>query len=273
MDDSAGSRAHGYDSLYEAFDSALMRQLRAESYAEDIGQHSWVTADELRGDITRLRLSPGSRFLDLGCGPGGPLTFVLRCVGCHGTGIELSAPALSRAEARAAELGVAHLATLHPADLSERIPFPERTFDAAMSLDVVLHLRDREAFYREVARTLVPGGRLLITDAGVLTGAMSSEEARLRSVHGFTQFTAPGFNQRMLEQSGFRLLEVEDRTLSTLQVATGRLSAMMAHREELVRAGGSSEFELQRGYLETVIELSRRGAVSRRMYLAEVTGA
>ena len=33
-----------------------MRQFRREAYGEDIGQHSWVDAKELRGDIQRLEL-------------------------------------------------------------------------------------------------------------------------------------------------------------------------------------------------------------------------
>src|SRR5260370_17386235 len=62
-----------YDKLYEHFDSPLMRQLRAEAYGQDIGQHSWVTAGELLGDIPKLKLSPESRLLDLGCRPPQPL--------------------------------------------------------------------------------------------------------------------------------------------------------------------------------------------------------
>jgi hypothetical protein len=40
-----------YDGIHGEFDSPLMRQIRQEAYGEDIGQHSWVTADELRSDL------------------------------------------------------------------------------------------------------------------------------------------------------------------------------------------------------------------------------
>ncbi len=266
----ADSRPQSYDSFYKEFDSPLMRQLRVEAYGEDIGQHSWVTAEELRGDVSRLQLSRSSRFLDLGCGPCGPLTFVLSSVGCHGTGTELSAAALAVGRARAAAFGVDHLLTLREADLNEPIPFPSGSFDAAMSLDVVLHLRYRAVMFREVARTLNSGGRFLFTDAGVVTGSISDEEVLRRSVHGHTQFAAPGFNERMLQRAGFRLLETEDRTAGALNNAKGRLAARFAHRTELEQLEGVSEFERQQQYLETVIEISHRGAVSRMMYLAEV---
>jgi SAM-dependent methyltransferase len=245
-----------------------MRQIRAQAYGEDIGQHSWVTAAELRADVSRLRLSPSSRLLDVGCGPCGPMTFLLRSVGCRGTGLELSLPALAAGRRRAVSLGVAGLTTLVQADSDRPLPVASASFDAVMSLDVVLHLRHRAAFFREVARTLVRGGRFLFTDAGVLEGTISAEEVVLRSFHGHSQFSAPGFNERTLELAGFRLLEHEDRTAGLLTNAGGRLQARHAHRQELERVEGVSGFERQQRYLETVVALSRRGAVARTMYLA-----
>src|ERR1700760_1443947 len=82
------SSAKDYDPLYAAFDSPLTRQLRQEAYEEDIGQHSWVTADEFRFDIGRLSLTTSSRLLDVGCGPCGPLVLAVKSTGCMGTGLD-----------------------------------------------------------------------------------------------------------------------------------------------------------------------------------------
>ncbi len=270
MNASKESRADGYESFYREFDSPLMRQIRREAYGEDIGQHSWVGADEMRGDIDRLKLTPSSRFVDLGCGPCGPLTFVLAAVGCSGTGVELSPSAIRVGRARAASLRIDALLAVHEADLNEPLPFEAGSFDAAMSLDVVLHLRDRSNLFHEVARLLRPGGRFLLTDAGVVTGSVSNEEVRRRSVHGHTQFVAAGWNEHLLESAGFRLVETENRLMSVLKNASGRLAAVQAHRAELERVSSTADVASQQDYLETVVELSRRGAVSRLMYLAEV---
>jgi SAM-dependent methyltransferase len=258
----------GYDSLFLLFDSPLMRAFRGEAYGEDIGQHSWVTAEELRADIPRLALSRSSRLLDLGCGPCGPLTFVVSAVGCEGAGTDRSGPALERGRARAASLGLGNRIFLRQADLDEPLPFAPDSFDAVMALDVVLHLKDRVSFFREVARIL-DGGRFLMTDAGVRTGRVSEEEALVRSLHGPTQLVSPRDNEAKLQAAGFRLLETEDRTASVVKNAGGRLSAMNAHRRELEELLGKDKFERQLRYLETVRDLSRRGAVSRFMYLAE----
>jgi SAM-dependent methyltransferase len=260
----------GYEATYREFDSPLMRQVRREAYGEDIGQHSWVGADETREDARRLVLSATSRLVDLGCGPCGPLTFLLAHTGCRATGVELSPSALRAGRARAAALGVDALLSVQEADLNDPLPLASGSFDAAMSLDVVLHLRDRLKVFREVARLLAPGGRFLFTDAGVVTGAISSEEVQKRSANGYTQFVAAGHNERLLVSAGFRLLETEDRTAGVLKNGGGRLAAMRVHREELENESGAVDFESQLAYLETVVELSRRRALSRVMYLAEV---
>ena len=137
-----------------------------------------------------------------------------------------------------------------------------------MSLDVVLHLRDRSRFFHEVAKVLPPGGRFLFTDAGVVTGSVSNEEMQRRSLHGYTQFVAAGWNEELLQSAGFRLIETEDRTMSVLKNAKGRLAAIQSHRAELEKVSGAADFESQRQYLETIVELSHRRALSRVMYLA-----
>src|SRR5688572_14431181 len=221
-----GARDDQYASIYRYFDAPLMRRVRQEAYGDDIGQHSWVSAAELRADIPRLALTPSSRLLDLGCGPCGPLTFVLATVGCTGTGVDASDPALESGRARATELGVAHALTTLLVDLDTRLPLEPTQFDAVMSLDVILHLRDRAKFFAESRRLLRPGGRFLLTDAAVLTGVISSDELQQRGLYGSVQLVPPGLNERLLTRAGFRVIDSDDRTDSVLEHAEGRLAAL-----------------------------------------------
>lgn len=262
-------RPTDYESFYRTFDSPLMQQVRREAYGEDIGQHSWTSAEELRGDLARLRLSSSSRVVDLGCGPCGPLTFVIAAAGCRGTGVDSSACALRAGRARASARRVDPRLSVAQADLNVLLPFNAGCFDAAMSFDVVLHLPDRLRLFHEVARLLRPGGRFLFTDAGVLTGVVSSEDVRRRSVHGESFYVAPGWNDRLLAAAGLRVIETEDRTGRVLTNASGRLAAMLAHRGELEQQSSPAEFDRYKSYLETVIAMSRAGRLSRVMYLSE----
>ena len=263
-------RADQYESFYREFNSPLMRQIRREAYGEDIGQHSWIGSDELRQDAKRLRLGPTSRLLDLGSGPCGPLTFLISNFACAGVGLELSPAAIEVGHSRATELGIQRLFAAEVADLNDALPSGLGAFDSALAVDVVLHIRDRRALFRQVATLLRPGARFLLTDAGVVTGAVSSEEFQLRSIHGYTQFVPAGWNERLLEAAGFHLLETEDRTASVLRNANGRLAAIQNHRAELESLSGVASFQSQSAYLTTVAELASRRAVSRVMYLAEL---
>jgi SAM-dependent methyltransferase len=259
----------GYDGLYQDFDSPLMRQVRAEAYGRDVGQHSWVTAEELEQHVARLNLSSASRLLDLGCGPGGPLAFVVGMVRCHGIGVDLSAEAITAARARATAMGLDELVTLQVADLNLSLPFADHSLDAVMSLDVILHLRDRASLFCDVARLLAPGGRFVFTDAGVISGPVSDAEILLRSSYGSAQFVPPGSNEQLLERAGLRLIEQLDATAGLLKNSEGRRDARLAHRAELEKLEGNEAFETHRRYLETVISLGERRAMSRNIYLAE----
>ena len=269
MSKSIASRADAYEAFYREFNTPLMRSVRRQAYGEDIGQNSWVSANEVLEDARLLGVVRGSRLLDIGCGPCGPLTFLIARIGCSGTGIELSPAALEVGRQRARALGIESSFSAQVADVNEPLPFEAGSFDAAMAIDVLLHVRDRSQLYAGIARVLRPGARCLISDAGVITGAVTNEEIRDRSPYGYSQFVVPGWNERLLEATGLRLLKIEDRTESVLRNARGRLSAMRAHRAELEKLSGVSSFEAQRQYLETVIELSHRRAISRIMYLAE----
>ena len=263
------SSGQGYDNIYEQFDAPLQRQLRSEAYGKDIGQHSWVTAEDLDQDIARLQISAASRVLDLGCGPAGPLTYVVAQTGCHGTGADFSLPAVASGQARTKSQGLETRIALQQADLNDPLPFATNSFDAVISLDVILHLRDRAQVFREVACVLVPEGKFLFTDAGVIAGPVSNQQIRHRALHGYTQFAPAGFNERILEQEGFRVLETADRTPSLLKNATGRLTARLAHRQELQQMEGATGFESQQQYLETIMDLAQKRALLRMMYLAK----
>lgn len=258
-----------YDALYQRFDAEIMRQVRREAYGEDIGQHSWVLAEDLEHDLARLRLTDSACLLDLGCGPCGPLEFVLRRVHCRCVGVDLSQPALDSGGQRLASAGLGGRFELRQHNLDTPLPLAAASFDAVMSFDVVLHLEDRAATFSEVARLLKPGGRFLFTDAAVLVGAISSEQVQARSIHGTTHLASADFNPNALQTAGLRLLEAEDRTASLLRIARGRHLARDTYRAQLERLEGPQEFALEQHFLDTIIVLAQAQALSRWMYLSE----
>ena len=167
-------------------------------------------------------------------------------------GLDLSPSAIEVGYARAADLGIQRTFAAEVADLSEALPTGPGSIDSALAVDVVLHIRDPRTLFQEVAKLLRPEGRFLLTDAGVLTGALSNEKVRLRSIHGYTQFVPVGWNEQFLEGAGFRLLEIEARTASVLRNANARLTARQNHRTELESLLGCAALQSQHAYLTTM---------------------
>ncbi len=100
-----------------------------------------------------LDLPPDARILDAGCGSGRNMIELAR----RGpvTGIELSQTSVDLARARNSGEVVSGSVL--------EMPFADASFDLAVSLDVIEHLEDDEAALRELRRTVVPGGALLVT--------------------------------------------------------------------------------------------------------------
>ena len=70
--------------VYGAANEGVLTKIRRETYGEDLGQFSWITADELRKFLRNLDLNAYSHVLDVACGSGGPAFFTAQTLGCHG---------------------------------------------------------------------------------------------------------------------------------------------------------------------------------------------
>lgn len=115
--------------------------------------------------IALANLRPGERALDVGCGTGALALVVQRRVGAAGTvaGIDPGAQQIARARAKAARQRL-------PIDFRigviERLPFADQSFDVVFSTLMMHHLPAplKRQGLAEIARTLKPGGRLVIAD-------------------------------------------------------------------------------------------------------------
>jgi arsenite methyltransferase len=106
-----------------------------------------------------LALRPGERVLDMGVGPGFLAAEMATEVGADGmvAGIDVSESMLALARGRGARID---LRTGSAAD----IPYPDASFDAAVSTQVLEYVADIPASLTELRRVVRPGGRLLILD-------------------------------------------------------------------------------------------------------------
>lgn len=136
-------------------------------------------------------------------------------------------------------------------------------------MEVRQEIPERAALLRDWSRLLRRGGRVLFTDPVVVTGQLSNREIRTRSSIGFFHFTPVGHNDRLLEEAGFIVREVEDATGAVASVSRRWMDARARRREELVPLEGEKGFEGLQRFLETVSIRATERRLSRFMYLAE----
>ena len=258
-----------YDNVYGDFAGEAESAVRRETWGEDLGQSSWLTATEWLGFADRLGVVEGSEVLEVGSGSGGPAVYLAHARGCRVTGVDINEHGARNANALARSRGLGDRVEFHAVDASRPLPFAADRFDAVVSNDAMCHIRDRAAVLADWHRVVRPGGRVLFTDAMVLTGLVSNEELATRSSIGFYLFLPPGVNERLLERAGFTLLEVLDLTEAAAQVALRWHDARARHRQALIAREGAANFEGLQRFLLGTHTLSAERRLSRFAYLAE----
>jgi len=267
--DAASETADLYNNVYADFASAAEAAVRQHAFGEDIGQSSWLTAAEWLRFADLLQVGRQSHVLEVGSGSGGPAVYLAVARGCRVTGIDVNEHGVRNAERLAASQGVSDRVTFQLADASRPLPFPAATFHAVVSNDAMCHIPNRLDVLGECRRVLRPRGRVLFTDAMIVTGLVSQDELAIRSSIGRYVFVPPGENERLIGCAGFTLLSSEDVTAAAEVIAQRWHDAREQHREELVAREGEENFAGLQRFLQCVHRLSAERRLSRYCYLAE----
>jgi 2-polyprenyl-3-methyl-5-hydroxy-6-metoxy-1,4-benzoquinol methylase len=262
--------AHGhYDANYTHFETALYEAIRREAFGEDIGQNSWLTAEEHDGIIGWLDLAPGKHVLDVACGAGGPALRLAARTGCSVVGIDSHEHAIRAAHALAQQGGLGDVARFQQADAQQPLPFLANSFDAIVCIDAINHLADRPRVIAYCHRLLTVGGRLVFTDPVVVTGPLTNAEIAVRSSIGFFLFVPPGYDERVMDDVGLRLLAREDVTANMAMIAERRCAARASRGAALREIEGEETYVAQQDFLDTASRLARERRLSRFLYVAE----
>jgi len=123
-----------------------------------------AVAERLEMDLVFELAGPldGRSLLDVGTGDG---TYALEAAarGAQATGIDIEQAMLGAAAERASER---QLDVRFVPGRVEALPFEDATFDVALAVTVLCFVEDPSLAFREMARVLRPGGRLVVGELG-----------------------------------------------------------------------------------------------------------
>ncbi len=258
-----------YDHAYGKYELDAYREVRVETYGEDLGQTSWVNAEESKQIPVWLNLRARSKALEIGSGSGRYALRIAESVGCHITGLDINPRGIHNANQLARTQGLEELARFEQCDVAQGLPFADGTFDAAFSNDVLCHIPNRSKVLSELFRVLRPATRLLFSDALVIGGILSHEEIATRSSIGYYAFSPPGENERLMKEAGFRVLRATDTSQNAAGISKRWHEARAKRKDALIAAEGEANFEGLQKFLSCVHMLTSERRLLRFVYLAQ----
>ncbi len=140
-----------------AYASAAHSRLCERVFGKDLCQEGMVDMAALNDLLARLNLKPGDHLLDLGCGAGVIAEYISDQTGARVTGLDYAAPAIAEAKERTEDKR--SKLTFLQGDMNA-LDLPERSFDAAISLDTLYWVADLGDTLSQVVRTIKPGGQI-----------------------------------------------------------------------------------------------------------------
>jgi SAM-dependent methyltransferase len=227
-----------------------------------------ITGQAIEPLLDAAGVRAGMRVLDVGTGPG-DVAGATVARGADATGIDIAAAMVELASRR-------HPNAVFVQGSATELLFADESFDAAVGNVVILHIGEPERAAQELARVLVPGGRVALSTwdvpgrsplFGALVGAVADAEVSPPSdvPHGpsFFRFGEDDVFRALLLGAGFADVDVASVTFDFPLSSADELMTVVAEATvrmgALLRAGDDAQRARMRESLEQRIAPWRLG--------------
>ncbi len=217
-----------------------------------------------------MNLQPGQRILDVGCGWGGPLTYLCQKYGVEGVGLTLSPKQKAAADERIARAGVkAEVQVRHWEQYTD-----DRPFDAVYTDEVIVHFFHLGDFFKKAYSLLRDGGVMLNKELHYVHprySEMNRAISHINEIYGFTGNYRPLAEElRLANEAGFDVKAVEQIPLSQYKKTAGNwLDNMDEHKDELISLVGEEYYKRFKVYLRIIMRTFAAETMTLDMILSQ----
>jgi cyclopropane-fatty-acyl-phospholipid synthase len=237
---------------------------------EDIHRAQEQKLDHL---CRKLRLKPGERLLDIGCGWGGLLGWAAERYGVEAVGVTLSEPQLAFARKHLAEAGLGGRVELRLQDYRD-IP-GEGAFDKIVSVGMYEHVGrgNLPLYFATLRRLLRTGGMVL--NHGITTGDPEGGSSGPPGGGFIDRYVFPGgelphISQvlREMARAGLDVVDVESLRPHYAATLLRWVKRLEAAREQATALAGAERYRIWRIYMAGCALAFDRGWLSLHQVLA-----
>ena len=198
----------------------------------------------------KLRLQPGERFLDIGCGWGGLIMHAAREYGAEALGITLSQPQADLANERIREAGLQDRCRAEVVDYRQ---LKESGFDKLASIGMVEHVGEERLpeYFGAAFELLKPGGVFLNHGIGELPGRPRSRKPGFVRTYVFPDSGLPSISSVVTaaEECRFEPRDVESLREHYAMTLRHWVRRLEARQEEARKEVGETTYRVWRLYM------------------------